>query len=299
MKRALAASLSAIVTAVLLVIAPTASAVPSPMFETRAKTWDRAAAQLGNAGSLWKPTRTLGLSMRGTIGVYAQSLTIVDGAVVRGGEFLPATAAVARYGTNQHGFDIAQKWAVTTWGLGMVQSWQQAPVGTAPVLLAPHDPDRPNRITVRIYANCWQSKTPTEPPRSFRCSKQDVRKHGGVMTLTARPASTMTAPGNTTIPVDSYGLTYAQLLRIASGLTQVTGTPEDGVGSAQMQATCRQMVEGKMTPTQAATLAEGNGYITRIVEQDGVSLPATADFQYNRINLAVVNNIVTNCPSFG
>lgn len=294
-------SLSAVLAIAALAVAPAASAVPSPMFEAQAKTWEQAAAQLGTAGSLWKPTRTLGLPLRGTIGVFAQSLTIVDSAVVRSGEALPATAAGARYGTNRRGFDIVQKWANTTWGLGMVQSWQQAPVGTARVLLAPHDPDRPNRVTVRISANCWRpnSNTPSEPPRSFRCSQQDVRKYGGVMTLTARPASTMTDPGNTTIRVSSYGLTYAQLLRIAGGLTQVMGTLTDGVGSAQMQATCRQMVEGKMTTPQANTLAEGNGYITRIVEQDGVSLPATADFRYNRINLAVTGGVVTNCPSFG
>ena len=294
-------SLSAVLAAAALTVAPAANAVPSPMFEAQATTWAKAAAQLGTAGSLWKPTRTLGLPMRGKIDVFAENLTIVDGAVVQGGEYLPATAAGTQYGTNRRGFDIVQKWADTTWALGIADSWHQAPVGTARVLLAPHDPDRPNRVTVRISANCWRpnSNTPSQPPRSFRCSQRDVLTHGGVMTLTARPVSTMTDPGNTTIRVSSNGLTYAQLLRIAGGLTQTMGMLTDGVGSAQMRATCRQMVDGKMTTTQAATLADGNGYITRVVEQDGVSMPATADFRYNRINLAVTNNVVTNCPSFG
>ena len=300
MKRALALSSSVVVAAAALAITP-AQAVPSPFFEAKATSWSQAAAQLGTAGSLWEPTRRLGLQRRGTVNVYAENLTIVNGSVVRGGDALPGTAAAAQYGTNRRGFDIVQKWANTTWSLGIADSWQQAPVSTARVNLMPHDPDRPNTVTVRIFANCWRpnSTRPAEPPRSFRCSQADVQRFGGVMTLTARPVSTMTAPGNTTIRVSSNGLTYNQLLRIASGLQQVTGTVEQGTGSAMMQATCRQMVDGKMTTEQADALAQGNGYITRVVKQDGVDLPTTMDFRYNRINLAVTGGVVTDCPSFG
>jgi hypothetical protein len=41
--------------------------------------------------------------------------------------------------------------------------------------------------------------------------------------MTAKPPSTMTAPGNTTIHIESNGLTYEQLLKIAGSLQQVMG----------------------------------------------------------------------------
>lgn len=285
----------------LAVALPAQAAAPSPMYEATAKTWAEAAAKLGTAGSLWSPTNRLGLDRRGPITVEAQNLTVVNGAVVRGGELLPATGVSAQYGTNARGFQILEKWADTAWALDPAWSWQSAPVGSVKVDLKPDDPATPNPVTVRVFANCWKpgSTTPSRPPRSFRCSKADVRTYGGTMTLTARPASTMTAPGRTSVYVSSNGLSYNELLTIARGLQQEMGDPGQSAGSAQMQATCRQMVDGKLTEEQARALAGGNGYTVRVVERDGQPLPTTMDYRIERINVAVQSGVVTGCVNYG
>lgn len=298
---ALVAAVAAALVAPLALASPAHADTPSPMYAAKATTWVQAASDLGTAGSLWAPTERLGLPRRGPITVMAENLVVVNGAVRRGGELLPATGVSARYGTNARGFTILEKWADTAWALDPSWSWHAAPVGTVRIPLLPRDPDMPNTVTARVFANCWKpaSTSPSEPPKAFRCTTDDVQRYGGYLTLTAKPASTMTAPGRTSVWIESTGLAYDDLVRIARGLQQETGRTDLGIGNAQMQATCRQMVEGRMTEAQASTLAAGNGYTVRVVERDGQPLPATMDYRVDRINVAVTSGIVTGCVSNG
>ena len=155
------------------------------------------------------------------------------------------------------------------------------------------------RITVpaTVYANCFRQPAtggPRPVPRSFRCSRADVRTYGGTLVMTARPASTMTAPGDTSIVLQSAGLTYAELISVARSLQQVAGTPTVA-GSAQMVAMCRQMVTGRQTAEQASAFAQSNGYTTRVGSIDGQSLPVSADYRPDRFTLTVVASVVTGC----
>ena len=113
--------------------------------------------------------------------------------------------------------------------------------------------------------------------------------------MTARPASTMSEPGRTSIVITSTGVTYAQLVAIASSLRQVSGGGGDITGSAQMVAMCGQMVDGAMTYEKASAFAASNGYSMRIGTIDGEPQMVTMDFRWNRFTVSLVKNIVTGC----
>ena len=113
--------------------------------------------------------------------------------------------------------------------------------------------------------------------------------------MTARPASTMTDPGRTSIVITTTGLSYAQLISIASSLEQVSGGGGEITGSAQMVAMCGQMVGGAMTSEKAAAFAASNGYSMRVGSVDGVPQMLTMDFRWDRINVSLVKNVVTSC----
>ena len=132
-------------------------------------------------------------------------------------------------------------------------------------------------------------------PAGYRCSKADVARTGGTLRMTARPASTMTEPGRTSIVITTTGLTYAQLVAIASGLVQASGGGGDVTGSAQMVAMCGQMVDGAMTFEKASAFAASNGYSMRIGSIDGEAQMLTMDFRWDRFTVSLVKNIVTGC----
>ncbi len=153
-------------------------------------------------------------------------------------------------------------------------------------------------IKAAVYANCFAQPSDADPtpiPKWFRCAQSQVLTTGGVLVMTARPASTMTAPGATSIVIQTTGLTYVQLLAVAAGLEQVAGAPADGAGSAQMVGMCDQMITGQMTFDQANSFAMANGYTARIGSIDGVPQSVTADYRPDRFTLAMFANAVKAC----
>lgn len=277
---------------VLMVAAPSASADASS-FSAAAPTWPVAATSLGMAGSLWQPTYTARLKAPASISVTAYNLVFADGAVQSG-----ETSAWGAYGTNKRGFTLGEKWAGTGWAADPAPSWQQAPVGTVTISLGV--PGTRIRVPARISANCYRAKPDKnfnipEQPKGFRCSRSDVLRYGGVLEMTAKPPSQMTAPGTTTIHIDSSGLTYDQLVAIAGSLQQVTGTIDSITGSAQMQAMCRQMVDGRMSPSQADAFAQAYGYSTRVGTIDGEPQAVTMDYRPDRFTLSVTKGAVVSC----
>ena len=262
-------------------------------FETKVSTWGEAASALGTAGSLWQPGYTARLKQSGSIWVLANNLAFSNGTVTSG-----ETSASVQYGTNKRGFRLMEKWANTGWAADPAPSWQSAPVGTVKIALGPQG----TQVTVpaTVSADCYQAKPDKnynipEQPKGFRCSKADVLRFGGTLQMTAKPPSQMTAPGNTTIRIESNGLTYDQLVAIASSLTQASAGMDNSTGSAQMRALCQQMVDGNMTPAQADALAKANGYSTRVGTVDGVPQAVTMDFRTDRFTLSVTKNAVVSC----
>jgi hypothetical protein len=254
-------------------------------------SWDSAAARLGLAGSLWEPTDTVGLRRLTRIRVVAGNVSVANGAVSGGDTF-----AGVRYGTSRKGFVISEKWAGTGWAIQPALSSRMAKVRSVFVQLGPVGTQ--TTVTADVFANCFKQPAHRKPrpvPARFRCTRNDVQRFGGVLVMTARPASTMTAPGDTSVVIQSTGLTFDQLVRVSRRLQQVAGSASDGAGSAQMVGMCRQMVDGQMAAAQAEAFAVPYGYTTRVGSIDGVGLAVTADYRPDRFTLSTVSGAVTSC----
>lgn len=291
MKRiALTAVLATTVLGSTLLAAVPASAVDT---STKATGWDQAAARLGIAGSLWRPTRTQGLALKGQISVLSDNLAFANGAPTAGDTYAGAT-----YGKGSRSFTIGEKWANTGWSADPPPSTERAKVGTITIRLG--EPGTQIAVRATISADCFVQPKNADPkplPDGFRCTRADVKKYGGLLQMTAKPSSTMTAPGNTSIFIDSTGLSYGELVAIAKSLVQVGPIGgNDGAGSAQMQAMCQQMVDGKMTTEQAQAFSTANGYgIVRTGTIDGQPQALTMDYRWDRFTVSLVGGVVTGC----
>jgi hypothetical protein len=285
---------TALLAAGALAVVP-AVAAPSPFdVDEKVPTWDVGAARLGIAGSLWEPANSLGLPRTRRVVVIADHLTFGQGAVLSGD-----TYAGSRYGARGRSFWLDEKWANTGWAAEPPTSTSRAPVGRVRIRLG--SPGMRTSVTARVFANCFPQPTnadPQEIPRRFRCERSDVLRTGGTLVMTARPASQMTAPGNTSVVIRSSGLRYSELVAIASSLVQVAGAAGSGAGSAQMVGMCRQMTEGAMTFDQASAFAQANGYTVRVGSIDGQPQAVTMDYRPDRFTVALASGVVTSC-SYG
>lgn len=267
--------------------------------EASVDTWAEAADVLGPAGSLWSPKYTAGLKQVGTIDVAAEGITMKDGAVTGGSTF-----AGSSYGaTRKEKVTIVEKWAQTDWAADPQTDIRRAPVGRVTVSLG--DPGTKVDVPATIYANCYTkalSGDAPPPPANLRCSKADVLKYGGTLVMTARPSSTMGAPGRSNLQIDVKGVSYRDLVRVASSLEQVAGDYNlDGielVGSAEMRGICGQMVSDRMSLEAAQAFAQQSGYTVRAGSIDGVGQPVTMDFRTDRVTVALNGGVVTDC-SYG
>lgn len=281
------------VAGVTLSLAPFASAADAvdTSVDTSVDTWQEAADTLGTAGSLWEPAFTAGLAQRGKMTVLADGITVQNGQITGGTTFAGVT-----YGARRNPrVTIVERWADTGWAGDPATDIRRAPVGRVTIRLG--DPGTQIRIPATVYANCYTKATTGQappPPRSLRCSQADVLKYGGTLRMTAKPPSTMTGPGTTAIQIDVTGVTYNQLLRIASSLQQVAPSMNTA-GSAQMRGMCAQMVDAKMTLDQANAFATANGFIVRPGSVNGEGLAVTTDYRPERFTLTVVDNAVTSC----
>jgi hypothetical protein len=263
------------------------------------ESWQEAADLLGTAGSLWRPSYTAGLKQDGTIDVVAEGITMKDGAVTGGSTFAGSTYGSSR----KEKVTIVEKWAQTDWAADPETDIRRALVGSATISLG--DPGIKVDVPAKIYANCYTkplSGDAPPPPKSLRCTKADVRKYGGTLVMTARPSSTMGAPGRSTLQIDADGLSYKQLVRVASSLQQVPGDYSmDGlelVGSAEMRGICGQMVGDRMSLDAAQAFAQQSGYTVRPGSIDGVGQALTMDFRTDRVTVTLEGGVVTGC-SYG
>lgn len=272
-------------------LAPAAAADSTFDVDGTATSWDDAAAMLGTAGSLWEPAYVAKLQRTRKIAVLADNLTFADGTATAGD-----TYAGTRYRKGKRSLWVDEKWANTGWSAEPAFGTSMALVTRVVVRLGA--PGTRVRVTAKVLANCFPQPSDADPtpiPKRFRCAKGDVLKTGGVLMMTARPASQMTAPGRTTIVMRSDGLTFAELVAAARSLQQVAGAPGNGAGSAQMVGMCRQMTSAAMTPDQASAFAVSNGYTTRVGSVDGVPQAVTADYRPERFTLEVTAHAVTDC----
>lgn len=281
-----------VVSAVVLgaVAAPARAADDDSGYSAKASSWAQAASFLGMAGSLWRPGYAAGLKKAGPIDVLGDGITVRDGVATGGSTF-----AGVRYGSGRTSLSVAERWARTSWAAEPATDIRRALVGRETIMLG--DPGTQIPVTATVYANCYTealSGDAPPPPKGLRCSREDVRKYGGTLVMTARPASTMTAPGTTRIQMDSTGLSYQQLIRAARSLTQVMGEPMVPP-SAQMVGMCEQMVDESMSQEQASAFADSNGYSLRVGSVDGQPMAVTLDYRPDRFTVALVGGTVDGC----
>lgn len=62
-----------------------------------------------------------------------------------------------------------------------------------------------------------------------------------------------------------------------------------------MIALCEQMVSAGLSPEEAATLAEENGYISRVGTIDGEPQAVTMDYRLDRFTFEVADGVVIAC----
>lgn len=66
-------------------------------------------------------------------------------------------------------------------------------------------------------------------------------------------------------------------------------------GTDAMRALCDQMVADKLTPEDATSLAEANGFVARVGTIDGVPQAVTMDFREDRFTFDVTAGAVSGC----
>ena len=194
---------SALVLALVLALgaAPSVHAAQGTQDVVRSSTnYGRALSALDDDVTLWRPTYTASLRRNGPIDVIAYG---------KGDK--RATFAGSTYGKRVPSFTLSQKAAQTRWAATPVRHETAGLVRTPSIRL-----DDAGNVRVRIFANCRQLGT------SLRsCTAADVAKFGGTAELLAR--STVDGdPRATTVRIESNGLSYRQLLRVARGLVPVS-----------------------------------------------------------------------------
>jgi hypothetical protein len=178
---------------------------------TTVSNWSQAAQLVGPEGSLWVPKFTANTRLSGKVSVV---LSEPD-----------AMTVSASYARGKREFTIAEKFADRQWAAEPASDIGSALVGKPTIAFGP--PGQRIPVQVSVYANCYLAAytgNAKPPKKSFRCAQGDVWRFGGELRMTAKPSSTMTAPGDTTIVITSNGLTYQQLLQVARGLQQISGS---------------------------------------------------------------------------
>jgi heat shock protein HslJ len=102
----------------------------------------------------------------------------------------------------------------------------------------------------------------------------------------------ITSSDNTiTLTTDDSSIAFTVVETIGMYDTPIYG-PEE---FPKVQALCDTLVADGATTQEAQTAAENQGYVFRIIMEDGESFPATMDSNPGRLNVEITNGIVTAC----
>jgi|AACY02.3.fsa_nt_gi hypothetical protein len=206
---------SGLVTGLATSLAPVA-AVAAEDVVRGSTNYGRAVAALDDETVLWRPTYTAGLRRNGPIDVIAY-----------GSARKRATFAGSTYGKRVPSFTLAQKAAETRWAAVPVEQDSAGLVRSERIRIG--QPGATRVVRARIFANCLGADSSaaesasgsTLGAASRRCSPADVARFGGVAEVLAR-TTVSGEPRATTVRIDSNGLSYRQLVRVARGLVPVS-----------------------------------------------------------------------------
>lgn len=152
---------------------------------------------------LWAPSYTAGLRRTREIDVVSYRA-----------DRSRATFVGSTYGKRIPSFTLAQKGSANSWAARPVEHSSERLVETVSIRIGAPGAKRPARA--RVYANCDR----VDRAQGARCEPRDVARFGGALVLMARTTSGGT-PTATDVRIDSSGLSYRQLLRIARSLQPV------------------------------------------------------------------------------
>lgn len=100
-----------------------------------------------------------------------------------------------------------------------------------------------------------------------------------------------TSEGTLTLTTDSSAIEFTMVETIGLNDTPVYG-PEE---LPKVQILCDTLVADGATTEQARAAAENQGYVFRVIKEDGESFPATMDSNPGRLNVEIEGGIITVC----
>ena len=195
---------------IVLVVLITGAFVPSSSFATKAvvdsyATWQKAARALEQTSTLYRPTFRAGLKQNSRIDILAFKRSTETREWVKYSSML----ITVNYSKRLRSFSIMEKRANVKWAARRVADPGQRLVERRTIRLN----DSKTRVRATIYANCALAELGVAVQPGTRCTKADVKTFGGLLV--------MKAPAKTSIIVESNGLSYSELVRVARGLKQV------------------------------------------------------------------------------
>jgi hypothetical protein len=181
--------------------------LPTPAFSAKAvvesyPTWQRAALGLDSKGRLYYPSLRAGLEQESRIDVLAFTRKTKSGSGVKYSSMLVTGSYKNRAGS----FSLMEKYASATWAARRVADPGQRIVSKRTIKMDASG----TKVQSTIYANCAVSVPELAVEQKQVCSQADVKLFGGLLV--------METPGETSIIIESVGLTFQQLISIARGL---------------------------------------------------------------------------------
>lgn len=181
--------------------------VPAPSFSAGAvfdsyPTWQRAALELDPEGTIYLPTFRAGLKQDSRIDVLAFKRTMKSGDGVKYSSML----VTGSYKKRLKSFTVMEKYASAKWAARRVSDPGQRIVVQQKIQMN----EIGTKVRVTIYANCAVVETESNMEQKTECSREDVKSFGGLLV--------MDAPRDTSIIIESTGLSFQQLVSIAQGL---------------------------------------------------------------------------------
>lgn len=186
--------------------------LPTPAFSANAvvesyPTWQRAALALDSRGSIYYPSFRAGLKQESRIDVLAFTRKTKSDNGVKYSSMLVTGSYKGRQGS----FSLMQKYASAKWAARRVADPGQRIVSQRVIKMNSSGTD----VKTTIYANCAVPAPDMAVGQKRVCSQAEVKSSGGLLV--------METPDETSIIIESVGLTFQQLIAIARGLKPLEG----------------------------------------------------------------------------
>lgn len=181
--------------------------LPTPAFSVNAvvesyPTWQRAVLALDSVGKIYYPSSRAGLKQESRIDVLAFTRKAKSGNGVKYSSMLVTASYKNRLGS----FSLMEKYSSVKWAARRVADPGQRIVSQRTIKIK----ESGAKVKSSIYANCAGSGPDLAAQPKKVCSRTDVKLFGGFLV--------MEMLGETSIIIESVGLTFQQLIVIARGL---------------------------------------------------------------------------------